>query len=83
MDLPGLSVQPGGTATMEVTQKVVDVHYMARKLHEISTILPEQMLFVASDGVMCPLAIGPGHTVRVKNLDETITAIAAMFACLS
>ena len=84
--LPGLSINMGGATSIDVTQKGVDKAYGLKKLHDASGITLEQMMFIGD-------AIFPGgndyppkqlglKTVRVKDPDGTLAAIAAIVACL-
>lgn len=84
--LPGLSINMGGATSIDITQKGVDKGYGLKKLREASNIPLEQMMFIGD-------AIFPGgndypakeiglKTVRVKDPDGTLAAIAAIVACL-
>jgi HAD superfamily hydrolase (TIGR01484 family) len=85
--LPDLSINMGGTTSIDVTQKGVDKAYGMKKLRDASGIPLEQMMFIGD-------AIFPGgndypakelglHTVCVKDLNGTLAAIATIIACLS
>lgn len=84
--LPALSINMGGATSIDITQKGVDKGYGLKKLHNASGIPLEQMVFIGD-------AIFPGgndypakelglETVRVKNPDDTLAAVAAIVACL-
>ncbi|THZ59424.1 hypothetical protein D6C85_10032 [Aureobasidium pullulans] len=84
--LPGLSINIGGATSIDITQKGVDKGYGLMKLQITSGIPLEQMMVIGD-------AIFPGgndhpakeiglETIRVKNPDGTLTAIAAIVACL-
>jgi phosphomannomutase len=84
--LPELSINMGGATSIDITQKGVDKGYGLRKLRDASGIPLEQMIFIGD-------AIFPGgndypakalglKTVRVKNPDGTLAAIAGIVACL-
>ncbi|CAM1508698.1 Fc.00g055460.m01.CDS01 [Cosmosporella sp. VM-42] len=85
--LPDLSINMGGATSIDITQKGVDKGYGLKKLAAASGIPLEEMVFIGD-------AIFPGgndypakelglHTVRVKNPDGTLAAIAGIVACLS
>lgn len=85
--LPDLSINMGGATSIDITQKGVDKGYGLKKLSAASGIPLEQIMFIGD-------AIFPGgndypakelglHTVRVKNPDGTLAAIAGIVACLS
>ena len=84
--LPDLSINMGGATSIDITQKGVDKAYGLKKLRDASGIPLEQMMFIGD-------AIFPGgndypakqlglETVRVKDPDGTLAAIAAIVACL-
>ena len=85
--LPDLSINMGGATSIDITQKGVDKGYGLKRLAAASGIPLEQMMFIGD-------AIFPGgndypakeiglRTVRVKNPDGTLAAIAGIVACLS
>ncbi|KAF5656765.1 eukaryotic phosphomannomutase [Fusarium heterosporum] len=85
--LPDLSINMGGATSIDITQKGVDKGYGLKKLSAASGIPLEQIMFIGD-------AIFPGgndypakelglHTVRVKNPDGTLAAVAGIVACLS
>ncbi|THY73447.1 hypothetical protein D6C93_10454 [Aureobasidium pullulans] len=84
--LPGLSINMGGTTSIDITREGVDKGYGLKNLRDTSGIPLEQMMVIGD-------AIFPGgndypakeiglDTVRVKNPDGTLAAIAAIVACL-
>ncbi|KAF2157776.1 HAD-like protein [Myriangium duriaei CBS 260.36] len=84
--LPDLSINMGGATSIDITQKGVDKGYGLKKLRDASGIPLEQMMFIGD-------AIFPGgndypakeiglETVRVKDPDGTLAAIAGIVACL-
>lgn len=84
--LPELSINMGGATSIDITQKGVDKGYGLKRLRDTSGIPLEQMMFIGD-------AIFPGgndypakeiglETVRVKDPDGTLAAIAAIVACL-
>jgi phosphomannomutase len=84
--LPGLSINMGGATSIDITQKGVDKAYGLKKLAQASGIALDDMMFIGD-------AIFPGgndypakelglDTVRVKDPDGTLAAIAGIVACL-
>lgn len=84
--LPDLSINMGGATSIDITQKGVDKGYGLKRLRDASGIPLEQMMFIGD-------AIFPGgndypakeiglETVRVKDPDGTLAAIAGIVACL-
>ncbi|KAL2826634.1 HAD-like domain-containing protein [Aspergillus cavernicola] len=82
-----MSVNMGGATSVDITKKGVDKAYGLRRLSEHSRIALEEMMFIGD-------AIFPGgndypafelglKTVKVKNPDGTLAAIAGIVACLS
>jgi phosphomannomutase len=85
--LPNMSINMGGATSIDITQKGVDKAYGLKRLRDESQIPLDQMMFIGD-------AIFPGgndypalelglKTVRVKNPDGTLAAIAGIVACLS
>ncbi|KAL4905928.1 HAD-like domain-containing protein [Aspergillus multicolor] len=85
--LPDMSVNMGGATSVDITKKGVDKGYGLKRLSEHSGIGLEKMVFIGD-------AIFPGgndypafelglKTVKVKNPDGTLAAIAGIVACLS
>ncbi|EXJ82731.1 eukaryotic phosphomannomutase [Capronia epimyces CBS 606.96] len=84
--LPGLSINMGGATSIDITKEGVDKGYGLKRLRDASGIPLEQMMFIGD-------AIFPGgndypakqiglKTVRVRDPNDTLTAIAAIVACL-
>lgn len=84
--LPELSINMGGATSIDITQKGVDKGYGLKRLRDASGIPLEQIMFIGD-------AIFPGgndypakelglETVRVKDPDGTLAAIAGIVACL-
>ena len=85
--LPDLSINMGGTTSIDITKKGVDKGYGLKRLSEATGLPLEQMMFIGD-------AIFPGGndypakqlglpTVDVKDPEGTLSAIAAIVACLS
>ncbi|KGO47516.1 Eukaryotic phosphomannomutase [Penicillium expansum] len=85
--LPDMSINMGGATSVDITKKGVDKAYGLRRLSELSKIALEEIMFIGD-------AIFPGgndypafelglKTVKVKNPDGTLAAIAGIVACLS
>ena len=84
--LPGLSINIGGTTSIDITREGVDKQYGLRKLLPEAGVSAEEVLFLGD-------AIFPGgndypakelglDTVRVRDPQETMSVIAAIVACL-
>ena len=84
--LPELSINMGGATSIDITQKGVDKAYGLKKLRDASGIALDEMMFIGD-------AIFPGgndypakelglDTVRVKDPEGTLAAIAGIVACL-
>lgn len=84
--LPDLSINIGGATSIDITRKGVDKAYGLRKLADVSGIALDAMMFMGD-------AIFPGgndypaktlglDTIRVRDPQETGTAIAAIVACM-
>ncbi|GKU10542.1 eukaryotic phosphomannomutase [Fusarium langsethiae] len=85
--LPGLSINMGGTTSIDITKKGVDKGYGLRRLSAVSEIPLDQMVFIGD-------AIFPGGndypakelglpTVQVLDVQGTLAAISAIIACLA
>ena len=84
--LPDLSVNIGGSTSLDITHAGIDKAYAMRRLAEHSGIATADMLFLGD-------AIYPGgnddavraagmDTIAVRDVAETATAVRAMIACL-
>ncbi|THX24702.1 hypothetical protein D6D10_10073 [Aureobasidium pullulans] len=84
--LPGLSINMGGTTSIDITREGVDKGYGLKNLRDTSGIPLEQMMVIGdaifSGGNDYPAKEIGLDTVRVKNPDGTLAAIAAIVACL-
>jgi HAD superfamily hydrolase (TIGR01484 family) len=85
--LPDLSINMGGTTSIDITRKGVDKGYGLKRLSAASEIPLDQMMFIGD-------AIFPGGndypakelglpTVQVQDPNGTLAAIAAIIACLA
>ncbi len=83
--LPELSINMGGSTSIDITQKGVDKAYGLKKLRDASGIALDAMMFIGD-------AIFPGgndypakelglDTVKVRDPEETLSVIAAIVAC--
>ena len=84
--LPDLSINMGGATSIDITQKGVDKGYGLKRLRAASGIPLEQMMFIGDaifrGGNDYPAKEIGLKTVRVKDPDGTLAAIAGIVACL-
>ncbi|KAH7062710.1 HAD-superfamily hydrolase subfamily IIB [Paraphoma chrysanthemicola] len=85
--LPDMSINMGGATSIDITQKGVDKAYGLKRLRDQSGISLEEMMFIG-DAVFPGRSDFPAHqlrlkSVKVKNPDGTLAAIAGIHACLS
>lgn len=84
--LPELSINMGGATSIDITQKGVDKAYGLKKLRDASGIPLEQMMFIGDaifpGGNDYPAKLLGLDTVRVKDPNGTLAAIAGIVACL-
>jgi hypothetical protein len=84
--LPDLSINLGGTTSIDITRPGIDKAYGLKKLRDQSGIALDAMMFIGD-------AIFPGgndypakelglDTVRVRDPQDTLSVIAAIVACL-
>jgi phosphomannomutase len=84
--LPDLAINIGGSTSIDITRKGVDKAYGMRKLTEYSGVPAEQILFLGD-------AIFPGgndnpvpemgiDSIKVRDPEETRSAVTAVIACL-
>ena len=83
--LPDLSINLGGTTSIDVTGKGVDKAYALRRLSEESGIPIGAMLFLGDaiypGGNDQPALVSGVDAIRVRDPAETLTAIRAIIAC--
>src|SRR5690606_5592387 len=83
--LPGLSINMGGSSSIDITREAVDKGYGLKKLRDASGIALDAMMFIGD-------AIFPGgndypakeiglDSVRVRDPQETLAVVAAIVAC--
>ncbi|CAN5470760.1 HAD-IIB family hydrolase [soil metagenome] len=84
--LPGLSITLGGATSVDITRQGVDKAYGLRRLSEQTGIATADMLFLGDaifpGGNDDPVRAAGMDTVKVRDVQETMTAIAAIIACL-
>ncbi|CAA9537130.1 MAG: Phosphomannomutase [uncultured Sphingomonadaceae bacterium] len=82
--LPNLSVNIGGSTSIDITQKGVDKGYGLRRLAEESGLTLDAMLFVGDaiypGGNDYPAKEAGVDTIAVRDVAETLTVIAAITA---
>ena len=84
--LPDLSINLGGTTSVDITQKGVDKAYAMRRLAKESGVPTEDMLFMGDatypGGNDAPVPEAGMDTITVRDARDCQTAIAAVVACL-
>lgn len=84
--LPDLSINIGGSTSIDVTRKDVDKAYGMRKLADHSGIALDDMLFLGDaiypGGNDDPVRAMGVDSIKVRDVAETMTAVAAIVACL-
>jgi hypothetical protein len=84
--LPGLSINMGGSTSIDITREGIDKAYGMRRLIEHAGITFENILFMGDaifpGGNDYPVAAAGIDVVRVRDPEDTAIAIRAVVACL-
>ena len=84
--LPGLSINIGGATSIDVTREGIDKAYGMRRLCEAAGITPEEILFfgdaIYPGGNDEPVQKAGIDSVKVRDVEDTQSAVAAVIACL-
>ncbi len=84
--LPDLSINVGGSTSIDITRKGIDKAYGMRKLAENSGVPTADMLFLGDaiypGGNDDPVRAAGIDTVAVRAVEDTMTAVRAITACL-
>ena len=84
--LPELSVNVGGSTSIDITRKGIDKAYGMTKLSEYAGVPWSAILFMGDaiypGGNDDPVRAAGIDTIKVRDVAETCTAIAAVVACL-
>ncbi|MBC9032175.1 HAD-IIB family hydrolase [Sphingomonas sp. JC676] len=84
--LPDLSINIGGSTSIDITRKGVDKAYGMRRLFESSGITPDATLFLGDaiypGGNDYPVAQAGIDTIAVRDVAETMSVITGIIACL-
>ncbi len=84
--LPDLSVNVGGSTSIDITRKGIDKAYGLRRLAEQSGIPTTDMLFLGDaiypGGNDEPVKLAGIDSILVRDVAETATAVSAIIACL-
>lgn len=84
--LPGLSINIGGSTSIDITREGIDKAYGMRRLSEASGIGWDAMLFMGDatypGGNDAPVRDAGIDTIPVRDVADTCTAIRAVIACL-
>ncbi|WP_371424659.1 HAD hydrolase family protein, partial [Tardiphaga sp.] len=85
--LPELSVNVGGSTSIDITRPGIDKAYGMRRLSEETGISQSEMLFMGDaiypGGNDDPVRVAGIDAVPVRDVAETRTAIRAILACLA
>jgi len=84
--LPGLSINMGGSTSIDITREGIDKAYGMRKLTEHAGITFENILFMGDaifpGGNDYPVSAAGIDVIRVRDPEDTAVAITAVVACL-
>jgi HAD superfamily hydrolase (TIGR01484 family) len=84
--LPGLSINMGGSTSIDITREGIDKAYGMRKLAEHAGITFENILFMGDaifpGGNDYPVSAAGIDVIRVRDPEDTTIAITAVVACL-
>jgi HAD superfamily hydrolase (TIGR01484 family) len=84
--LPGLSINMGGSTSIDITREGIDKAYGMRRLIEHAGITFENILFMGDaifpGGNDYPVAAAGIDVIRVRDPEDTAVAIRAVVACL-
>ena len=84
--LPDLSINVGGSTSIDITRKGIDKAYGMRKLAEHSGIATEEMLFLGDaiypGGNDDPVRAAGIDVVPVRDVAETMSVVTGIIACL-
>ncbi len=84
--LPELSINLGGTTSVDITRKGVDKAYAMDRLAKESGIPTKEMLFMGDatypGGNDAPVPAAGIDTITVRDVKDTEVAVAAVIACL-
>ena len=85
-ELPELSINLGGSTSVDITRKGVDKAYAMKRLEGYAGVTKAEMLFMGDatyeGGNDRPVPDAGYDTITVRDVRETETAIAAVVACL-
>ena len=85
-ELPELSINLGGTTSVDITRKGVDKAYAMNRLQGYVGVTKDEMLFMGDatyeGGNDRPVPDAGYDTITVRDVKETETAITAVVACL-
>lgn len=84
--LPDLSINVGGSTSIDITRQGIDKAYGMRRLAEHTNVSPAQILFVGDalypGGNDYPVKAAGIDTIAVRDVAETRSIVAAVIACL-
>ena len=83
--LPGLSINVGGSTSIDITREGVDKAYGMKRLSEVSGIAWPEILFLGDaiypGGNDDPVRAAGIDSIKVRDPAETMTALATVVAC--
>lgn len=84
--LPGLSINVGGSTSIDITKKGIDKAYGMRRLSEHSKTTLDEILFLGDaifpGGNDDPVRAAGIDTVAVRDVAESMSVVRAIIACL-
>jgi phosphomannomutase len=85
--LPDLSINVGGSTSIDITRKGIDKAYAIRRLTEHSGVPPENIMFLGDaiypGGNDDPVRAAGIDTVAVRDVRETISVVRGVALCLA
>jgi len=85
--LPDLSINIGGSTSIDVTRRGVDKAYALRRLMEVTDFAPADMLFLGDamyeGGNDYPVKAAGIDSIAVRDVAETRSVVTAIIACLA
>jgi len=84
--LPDLSINVGGSTSIDITRKGIDKAYGLRRLTEVTGLKPTEILFLGDamyeGGNDYPVKAAGIDSIAVRDVAETRSVVAGIIACL-